>query len=302
MCADQSQAYVISATAEEPVATLLAALLEDWNMGLFWPRREAADQARPVQVRLDVYCASREEAAARRGILQDLLTRCAAGQGSASVIRPVAVEDWAESWKKHFHARRVSKRIIVRPPWEAYRPAAGEWVIVMEPGMSFGTGEHETTQACLQLLDQLQGEFPAAAVLDIGCGTGVLAIAAAMLGFPRVLAIDNDPAAVRVTLANAALNGVGERVSARAADVQTWRPEAAYDLVLANLLAGLLIENAGRVSAPLADGPDSRLVLSGILTAQYAEVRAAYERLAFQEVRALVLNDWTTGCFRRAGS
>ncbi len=295
MSAD-APAYILSLTADESLATLLAVLLDDWNLALHWPRREPAALAR-----LEVYCASRAEAEARRGVLRDLLGRSATGRGVAPVIRPVAAEDWAESWKKHFHVRRVSERIIVRPPWEAYAPAPGECVIVMEPGMSFGTGEHETTRACLQFVDQLQGAFPDAALLDIGCGTGVLAIAAAKLGLPRVAALDNDPAAARAARANAALNGVAGRIDVRAADIRAWRPDRPYELVLANLLAGLLIESAERIAAATAAGPGSRLVLSGILTEQYAEVKAAYERLAFREVRALVLNEWTTGCFRRAG-
>jgi ribosomal protein L11 methyltransferase len=287
-------AYVINVTLDEAAATLLAALLDDWNLALHFPRNESDPTAR-----LEVYCASREEAEARRGVLQALLARGAAGPGTAPAIQPVVVEDWAETWKKHFHVRRVSDRIIIRPPWESHAAAPGECVLVLEPGLSFGTGEHETTQACLQILDELQPAFPAAAFLDLGCGTGILAIAAAKLGFPRVTAIDNDPAAVRVTGANAALNGVAGRIEACVADVQTWTPAAPCDIVLANLLSGLLIESADRIAAAVAAGPAARLVLSGILTSQYPEVSQAYLARGFREIRALVLGDWTTGCFGR---
>lgn len=288
--------YIVSLTVNESLATVLAALLDDWNLGLHWQRNESAAMAR-----LDVYCMSRREANARCKILKSWLARAPAGQATDLAIRPVAAEHWAESWKKHFHVRRVSDRIIIRPPWETYSPAPGEVVIVMDPGMSFGTGEHETTQACLRFLDELQRLGPGGSVLDIGCGTGILAIAAAKLGISRVTAVDNDPAAIRTTRANAALNGVTDRIHCLVADIQTWSPDAPADIVLANLLAGLLIESADRVSAAVAAGPDGCLVLSGILTAQYAEVKAAYARRGLRETRTLVLNDWTTGCFQRTG-
>lgn len=288
--------YIVRVTTDESLATLLAAMLDDWNLCVFLPRNESATEAR-----LECYCASREEAEARCGILRSLLARRSGAPADCLTIQAMQNEDWAESWKTHFHVRRVSERIIVRPPWESYTPAPGECVLVMEPGLSFGTGEHETTQACLRILDELQRVAPTAAVLDIGCGTGVLAIAAAKLGFPRIMALDNDPVATRVACANADLNGVAGRIEIHQADIRTWCPDVSgdFNIVLANLLSELLIENAEHIISAVAAGPDSRLVLSGILTSQYAGVRMAYAARGFHEVRALALNDWTTGCFQR---
>ena len=286
--------YVVSVTMDEAPATLLAAMLEDWNLCIYLPRTESETRAL-----LEFYCASREEAEARCGILQSLLARCAGAQSDCLKIQPVKNEDWAESWKKHFHVRRVSERIVIRPPWESHAPAPGECILVLEPGLSFGTGEHETTQACLQILDELQRSHPNASVMDIGCGTGILAIAAAKLGFPRVMAVDNDPVAIRVARANADLNGVADRIKIDQADIRTWCPASPCSILLANLLSELLIDNAEQITAAVAGGPDSRLVLSGILTSQYAGVKAAYEGSGFCEVRSLTLGEWTTGCFRR---
>ncbi len=294
MSANKAATYIVSLAGGESRLTLLAALLNDWNLGLHLP----ADGSQ-APARLEVYCASRGEAEARRRFLRSLPPGFPGARVRRPTLRRVKSEDWAEAWKRHFRVRHVSRRIVIRPPWDAYAPAPGERVLVLEPGLSFGTGEHGTTRACLQFLDEVQRARPDTSVLDLGCGTGILAIAAAKLGCPRVMALDNDPNAVRTARANAAANGVAGRIQLRRADIRTWRPARAYGLVLANLLSEILVENAGRVAGAVAAGAAGRLVLSGILDSQYAAVKKAYRRHGFREVRALSLNGWTTGCFRR---
>ena len=122
------------------------------------------------------------------------------------VIRELAEEDWAEAWKQQYHLLRVGRRIVIVPAWEAYAPAPGEVVIRLEPGMAFGTGLHPTTRLCLEALEAHLA--PGCTVLDVGTGSGVLAIAAAKLGARSVLALDADPVAVSVARENVALNGV----------------------------------------------------------------------------------------------
>lgn len=210
-------------------------------------------------------------------------------------------EDWAESWKRFFHVIRVSPRVTVRPPWEPYEPArADEVVVTIEPGMSFGTGLHGTTQACLRFLEELAADAPAGApprsLADLGCGSGILSIAARKLGYAPVAGVDYDAAAVRVSAENARENGVAD-VAFSACDV-TEDPIPRADVVVANILAPVLVRAAPRIAAAVEPGPRAALVLSGILGTQYADVRAAYEAQGFREERSLALGEWTSGLFR----
>lgn len=198
------------------------------------------------------------------------------------VVRPLrarTVRDgaWAESWKRHFPVLRIGL-IVVRPSWRAYRPRIGEVVIDLDPGMAFGTGQHETTRMCLLALEErvLHGMR----VLDVGCGSGILAIAAARLGADRVDALDIDPAAVRATKENAARNGFDGAVEAAEGSLgERWpfpAPAAGrYDLVLANLSSRLVQE----LAAPLVEAvaPGGVALVSGLIGEQEAACRAALE-------------------------
>lgn len=216
-------------------------------------------------------------------------------------------EDWAESWKRFFHVLRVSPRVTVRPPWEPYEPERPDEVVVtIEPGMSFGTGLHGTTQACLRFLEALADEAAPAvraggaplSVADLGCGSGILSIAALRLGFAPVRGVDYDVAAVRVSAENAAENGASE-ASFSVCDV-TVDPIPRADVVVANILAPILIAGAARISAAVSDRSGAALVLSGILEGQYPRVRAAYEACGMREERTIAIGEWTSGLFRRA--
>ena len=175
-------------------------------------------------------------------------------------------------------------------------------MVTIEPGMSFGTGLHGTTQACLRFLERLADEAPAGApprsLADLGCGSGILSIAARKLGYAPVRGVDYDAAAVRVSAENAALNGVPD-VSFALCDV-TADPIPGAEVVVANILAPILLAAAPRIARAVAPGPGAALVLSGILGEQYPRVRAAYEAFGFREVRSLALGEWTSGLFRRA--
>ena len=211
------------------------------------------------------------------------------------VVTTVAQADWAESWKRFFHVEKISPRIVVRPSWEAYEAQPGERVITLDPGLSFGTGKHATTQACLKFLDALAAENPHRSVLDMGCGSGILAIGAKLLGFVEVRGFDNDPDCIQVSNENAAINGV--EVPFFLDDLS--HPHAAEDVVVANILAPVLIQFAAQVAGSAAPGPQARLVVSGILDEQYAVVRAAYEAQGLVEVESLLIENWRSGLFRR---
>jgi ribosomal protein L11 methyltransferase len=174
-------------------------------------------------------------------------------------VRTVADADWAEAWKEHYVPQRVG-RLVVVPSWssEALRP--GEFGITLDPGMAFGTGLHPTTRGCLRLL---QGVDPMpATVLDVGIGSGILALAALRLGAERAVGIDTDPLAVEATLANAERNGLADRLVATVGTLPA-TPDRTYPLVLANLVAAVLVELAPRLVAHLA--PGGTLLASGII-------------------------------------
>ena len=184
-------------------------------------------------------------------------------------------QDWTNNWKAHFAPVRVG-RFEVHPGWEPPSPEA-RWSVQIDPGLAFGTGMHPTTRLCLAALDdRIAG--PGLSVLDVGCGSGVLAVAAAMAGASPVVAVDNDPEACRVTLENAALNGQAERIQVHLGGPAV--TPGAFDLVMANILSGTLIALRGELSSRVAAG--GWLVLSGILAEEADWVAEVFsgERLA----------------------
>jgi ribosomal protein L11 methyltransferase len=218
-------------------------------------------------------------------------------------LSTLARTDWAEAWKRFFHVERVSERIVVRPSWEHYEAKPGEAVITLDPGLSFGTGKHATTQGCLRFLDQLAAEDVNRSVLDMGCGSGILAIAAALLGFKEVRGFDNDPDCKRVSEENAAIN----RVAIPFTIDDLSHPHPAADIVVANILAPVLIAFA----KPIVDSlsrychtlqgvtVSPSLIVSGILEEQYDAVKAAYETLGMREADSIRIENWRTGLFKR---
>jgi len=208
----------------------------------------------------------------------------------------LARSDWAESWKRFFHVEKISSHVVVRPSWESYDAQPGERVITLDPGLSFGTGKHATTQACLTFLDALATEDPRRSVLDMGCGSGILAIGARLLGFADVSGFDNDPDCIQVSCENAGINGVSIPFSLD--DLSHLYPPA--DVVVANILAPVLIQFAPQVAGSVAQGPQARLIVSGILDEQYAAVCAAYREQGLVEVESLLIENWRSGLFSRA--
>jgi ribosomal protein L11 methyltransferase len=250
---------------------------------------------------LDLYAANEREGRALLARVKALVSSWEDGERWTVALRRLAREDWAESWKRFFKVERVSKRITVKPPWLRVASRPDQVVVEIEPGMSFGTGQHPTTRSCLRLLDGLAGKTTGS-LLDLGCGSGILAIAGVKLGFGPVLAVDNDSVAVRIAKENAQRNGESANVSFRVADLASIRVSMRYDVVVANILAGVLVEYAQRIVRFMEHAKDSRLILSGILTPQYARVKSAYEGAGMEEVCRLRDGKWTSGCFRRGGA
>ena len=204
-------------------------------------------------------------------------------------------EDWKFSYRKHFKVEVISPRLVVRPPWESVAPAPGQKVLTLDPGIAFGTGQHPTTRACLDAIDALAAEDAGRTFLDVGCRSGILAIAAALEGFREVRGFDNDPDAVRNANENAAANGLGALFFE--GDLSAPDVTAPADVVAANVLAPVLVRFAREVGA--FGNPGGRLILSGILDEQYGEVRDAYAALGFAEFSSRLIGEWRTGLFAR---
>lgn len=210
-------------------------------------------------------------------------------------------EDWSTSWRRSFPVLRVSRRLVLKPSWEVFRPGREDIVLEIDPGMGFGTGYHGTTRACLEFLDELAARLGPVPFLDAGCGSGILALAAVRLGFRPVLAFDHDPEAVRIARGNLAAAGAGE-VSVAAADLAEYEPPRRVRVIAANLLAPTLTAHRGRLRSwlDLAAGT-GWLILSGILTGEYPGVRDAFLAAGFREAGCRTLDEWTSGCFAADG-
>jgi ribosomal protein L11 methyltransferase len=199
------------------------------------------------------------------------------------VVPPV---DWTAVARAHHRPLPVGRRLLVAPPWDV--PAApGREVLVIEPGMAFGTGQHATTRGCLEAIEAALEAGPVASALDVGTGSGVLALALARLGVPRVVALDVDPAVLPQARATLARNGA-DAVLLLAGTARAVRVRA--DLVVANLLADTIVTDAPALAAAVV--PAGRLVLSGILVAQVPAVRAAFPGWALADTRAA--DGWET--------
>ncbi|HLA19781.1 MAG TPA: 50S ribosomal protein L11 methyltransferase [Dehalococcoidia bacterium] len=205
--------------------------------------------------------------------------------------RRLREQDWRDSWKRYFRPRRIGERLLVKPSWATYEVAAGDMVIEIDPGMAFGTGQHPTTAMCLRALEEsVSGERPDAAVLDLGTGSGILAIAAARLGAKRVLALDTDPQAVKAARQNAAANGVAGVVEVREGTLPADAGEERFDLAVANI-SGLTIERlAPALAVSLRDG--GTLIVSGFLEDTVDELSRALVAAGFRVERVDAEGVW----------
>lgn len=283
--------YVLHITvADELVEATDAALA---LLGANASRWEDADGG---DVRFDVFSSSEDASSELESILREQLAQFSGAHPWHIEATQIANENWQESWKAYFHVERVSERIVTKPSWEAYTPQPGDCVIEIDPGMSFGTGQHATTKGCLCFLDRLAGETEAGSFLDLGCGSGILSIAAAKLGYGPITAVDIDDDAVRIAAGNLAANGVSENIETLAADVAEWNVPHPYNVVAANILAPVLIANAERIAAAVSRH-GGHLLLAGILTEQFNDVAATYTALGFRELDKMTEAEWTSGCF-----
>ena len=232
-----------------------------------------------------------------RGILRIRECGLDPGTGQTRIIR-VAKQDWSESWKRHFKPFTIGLRLLVKPSWSRRRARTGGKVVVIDPGLSFGTGQHPTTRFCLAQVVKARKRQEKQSFLDAGTGSGILAIGAAKLGYDPVEAFDVDPAAVRVATGNARKNRVRVRIT-QGDITKVARGTRAYDLVCANLTADLL-ESCSRKLKMLLK-PAGTLVLAGILRTQTASVRTCFERLGFRTELQHASGEWESLVLRGTG-
>ena len=229
----------------------------------------------------------------------DLAVRLISHLSPVSPLRSRVIEesDWETSWKKHFHPLHIGNRMVVAPTWGDYPPGDSELVVQLDPGMAFGTGHHPTTRMCLEMLEEMVS--PSAGVLDVGCGSGILSIAACMLGATSVLALDVDPTSVSVASSNVTVNGA--KAIVRVGQGTLPRPEVtpgSYDVVVANISAKVVSELAQELVAAAVRG--GVIIASGVLEDKRDEVSRRLASFGADTESVRVDGDWVALVARKS--
>lgn len=207
--------------------------------------------------------------------------------------RIVHEEDWANAWKDHFHVTHIGQRLVIRPSWRDYTPKADEVVLELDPGMAFGTGLHPTTRMCLEQVEQRTR--PGMRVLDVGTGSGILALAAAKLGAVSVHCIDNSSVAVESATANAAINHLSDRITVNLGELdeaESTRLSGQYDLVLANIIARVIGSIAPNLARVVVTG--GLLITSGIIEERRHEAEQPLMSAGLKLIGQIMIDDWVT--------
>jgi len=284
-----------SPEAEDAVAEMMSRVLNS--------AASVYRHAEAPEVEVTVYAARKPGSmpACRAPLRQELerIRRCGLSirPGRISITR-VRQEDWANSWKRHFRPIGIGQTLLVKPSWSRRLPKRGQAVIILDPGLSFGTGQHPTTRFCLEQLAAVRRPRMSQSLLDIGCGSGILSLAAAKLGYQPVEGFDFDPVAIRIAARNVRQNRLDGKLCLRQRDL-TLLPKRArfqYDVVCANLIYDLLLTERERIVSRVK--PGGLLILAGILRQQFPQVCRAYEREGWHLVARAIEGEWQSGAFR----
>lgn len=196
-------------------------------------------------------------------------------------------EDWANNWKQYYHTQRIGKRIVVTPSWEEYTPSGDDVQMRLDPGMAFGTGTHDTTRLCLELLEEVV--TPETRILDVGTGSGILSVGGVLLGAPSALGVDIDPVAVKVANENAEINEVSDKTEFVCGDL-TDKVHGKFEIVTANIVADVIIRLLSTVKNYLLKG--GVLIISGIIDTRADEVENACHEAGFVTEKRLEHGGW----------
>lgn len=241
-----------------------------------------------------------DRAVARADLARRLTLLNGGGRGTARTritFRRLKPTDWAESWKRHFKPIEIPGKLLIKPSWSRRSPKGATQLVILDPGLSFGTGQHPTTRFCLEHLAGARNAGTSQSFLDIGTGTGILAIAAAKLGYRKVHAFDFDPVAVRIARENAAANQTrGLRLTLQDLTQLPKRGTERFDIICANLTHDLLVGERDRIVNRLR--PGGSLLLAGILSSQFKTVEAAYNDAGLGCCVRDTATEWTSGVFR----
>ncbi len=249
----------------------------------------------PVSVRVKVFLPLNEEGRQKRRLLEEGLWHLSQLYPLESPqVRELAEEDWAEAWKRHYGLQRIGERVIIVPSWQEYESKEKEIVIRLDPGMAFGTGLHPTTRMSLAALERYVKN--GMRVLDIGTGSGILAIAAVKLGAGFVLGVDTDPVAVSVAEANVAANSLEDSVEIRLGSVVNL-PPSSFHLVLINISAEVISTLAEDVLTTMA--PGGVVVTAGIIKGKEAEIIERLSSLGLHMLERVQEGDWVTLVLRK---
>jgi len=253
----------------------------------------------PVQIHAYLPIDGKEEAATRE-IAEGLWHFSSIGAHFVGELhtRIVDEEDWANAWKDYYFVTHIGQRLVIRPSWREYTPKEHEVVVTLDPGMAFGTGVHPTTHMCVEQVEQKVR--PGMKVLDVGTGSGILALAAAKLGAAAVYAIDNSSVAVTSTIENARLNALEDTIHTVLGvldEVEAERMEGQYDLVFANIIAHVIGSIAPELARVVA--PDGLLIVSGIIEARRPDAEGPLLAAGLELVEEMKINDWLCLVLRR---
>ena len=211
--------------------------------------------------------------------------------------RLIEETDWAEAWKANYHPIRLGQHLLIRPEWVDIEPEPDDIVITLDPGMAFGTGTHPTTQLCLEALEELVQ--PHTQVLDLGCGSGILSIAAAKLGADHVLGVDTDSIAVTATQQNSARNDIAEKITAQEGSLDTVTDsDQQFDLVVVNILAHIIIAMCDNLLGDVVK-PGGIGIFSGLIADQAGEVEAALRHTGLKPYARRQKGDWVAVLAKR---
>jgi ribosomal protein L11 methyltransferase len=216
---------------------------------------------------------------------------------SIGKISTLKKEDWTEVWKRFFKIQHISEKVVIKASWLDYTPKPGQIVIEIDPGMSFGTGSHETTQCCLQMLEKLSETSGEKSLLDAGCGSGILSIAADELGFKPIYAFDYDHESVLASKENFARNGIKqENINISQADIAEYKPNRQFDYVVANIISSVLTANRDNLISWVK--PGGYLLLAGILRTEYDRIKNTFlDSKKIIEISSYTEKEWTGAIF-----
>ena len=270
----EAVADMLTSIGSKGVAIEDPQLINDLRNSGTWELCDIPEQENTEVVTVSAYYADDEKLEKRLAEIDEQLAlieeRIGKYRFGNTRFRKVSEQDWANEWKQYFHVTHVGKSLVIKPSWEEYAPKEGEHVIEIDPGMAFGTGTHHTTNMMMERLEKVI--TPDSTVFDVGTGSGILAIAAAMLGAKSVKAVDIDAVAVRVAKENVADNGLSEQIEVREGDL-LHGTEGKADVIIANIIADIVIMLLQDIPQKLND--DGVLLASGIIEERMPDVEAA---------------------------